>query len=117
MSGEGCLQSQHLADLSDAEAEAIGRTVRRAASGLRKELGVNFVFSAIVGMSFAHFHQHVFVRHPGTPAQYDWMTGDRWAGAPRGPMTAVVKLCKRLRPYLEHDQPLADCYASSEATM
>jgi ATP adenylyltransferase len=90
----------YLADLSDAEAEAIGRTVRRAALGLRTELGADFVFSAIVGMGVAHFHQHLFVRHPGTPTEYGWMAGDKWPDAPRGPTPVVADLCRRLRPYL-----------------
>ncbi len=91
----------YLADLSDGEAQGIGRTVRRAALGLRSELGADFVFSAIVGMGIAHFHQHLFVRHPGTPAEYDWMAGDQWPNAPRATTPAVVELCSRLRPYLE----------------
>ena len=90
----------YLADLSDAEAEVIGRTVRRAARGLRTELGADFVFSAIAGMGIAHFHQHLFVRHAGTPAEYGWMAGDQWPDAPRGPTPMVVELCSRLRPYL-----------------
>ncbi|MEU7827176.1 histidine triad (HIT) protein [Catellatospora sp. NPDC049133] len=91
----------YLADLTDSEAEAIGRAVRRAALGLRTELSADFVFSAIAGMSHAHFHQHVFVRHTGTPAEYGWMSGDQWHDAPRGTAAAVVGLCSRLRPYLD----------------
>ena len=91
----------YLADLTDREAETIGRAVRRAALGLRTELGADFVFSAIVGMGIPHFHQHLFVRHAGTPAEHDWMAGDQWPDAPRGATPAVVALCSRLRPYLD----------------
>jgi hypothetical protein len=45
----------YLDDLSDVEAEAIGRTVRRTALGLRTELNTDFVFSAIIGTGIAHF--------------------------------------------------------------
>lgn len=90
----------HVADLTDQEAEAVGRAVRRAAVGLRAELNPDFVFSAIIGMGQAHFHQHVFVRHPGTPADYDWFTGDTWPGAPRGTAAAVEELGSRLRCHL-----------------
>lgn len=93
----------YLDDLSDAEAVAIARTVKRAARGLRTELGAEFVFSAIIGMGIAHFHQHLFVRHPGTPDGYGWMAGDQWPDAPRGGTADVVELCRRLRPYLEPD--------------
>jgi ATP adenylyltransferase len=91
----------YLADLTDGEAAGIGRTVKRAALGLRTELNADFVFSAVAGMSHAHFHQHVFARHPGTPAEYGWMKGDQWPDAPRGQTSAIVELCERLRPYLE----------------
>ena len=90
----------YLADLSDAEAEVIGRSVRRLAYGMRTELNADFVFSAIAGTAIPHFHQHVFVRHPGTPDEYGWMAGDEWAGAPRGTHDDVADLCTRLRPYL-----------------
>ena len=70
-----------------------------AASGLN--IPGLLVFSAIVGMAIPHFHQHLFVRHAGTPAEYDWMAGDRWPGAPRGDEPAVVELCGRLRRHIE----------------
>jgi ATP adenylyltransferase len=90
----------YLADLTDEEAQAVGRVVRRAAAGLRTELAVDFVFSLIGGMGVAHFHQHVFVRHAGTPAGFGFMAGGEWAGAPRGDIRAVDELCGRLKPYL-----------------
>lgn len=93
----------YLDDLGDAETVAIARTVKRAARGLRTELGADFVFSAIIGMGIPHFHQHLFVRHAGTPARYDWMAGDQWPDAPRGSTADVVDLCLRLRPYLTAD--------------
>jgi diadenosine tetraphosphate (Ap4A) HIT family hydrolase len=91
----------YLTDLSDDEAELIGRAVRRAALGLRTELDADLVFSAIIGTGIAHFHQHVFVRHTGTPADYGWMSGDQWPDAPRGTTASVVELCGRLRRYLD----------------
>lgn len=90
----------YLADLTDSEAEAVGRVVRRAAHGLRTELAAEFVFSAIVGKGVAHFHQHLFVRHAGTPAEYDWMAGDEWPDAPRGTAPEIAELCARLRNHI-----------------
>jgi ATP adenylyltransferase len=89
----------YLADLSDAEAQAIGRVARRAAFGLRSELGADFVFSAIVGTGVPHFHQHIFARHRGTPAEYGWMASHEWPGAPRGTAAELTELADRLRPY------------------
>lgn len=79
--------------LTVAEAEAVARAVRLVAVGLRAELDPEFVFSAVIGRSVAHFHQHVFVRHRGTPHELAW-TEVEWAGAPLGDAT---ELCARLR--------------------
>lgn len=91
----------YLPDLTEEEAEAIARIVRRAAIGLRAELHPDFVFSAVVGTGVSHFHQHLFVRPAGTPARFGWMEGDKWPDAPRGTLDDIVELCGRLRPYIE----------------
>ncbi|WP_191302438.1 HIT domain-containing protein [Lentzea cavernae] len=81
--------------LTEPEAEAAARAARLAAVGLRAELDPEFVFSAIAGRSVPHFHQHVFVRHRGTPDELAW-TEVEWAGAPRGD---AADLCAKLRTY------------------
>ncbi|NES30306.1 histidine triad (HIT) protein [Micromonospora terminaliae] len=87
--------------LTESEAMAVARAVWVGARALRSELGPEFVFSAIVGRQVAHFHQHLFVRHPGTPAQHGWMDVDEWTGAPRGDAPRVAALCARLRGYFQ----------------
>lgn len=89
-----------LADLTEPEAEAVGRAARRAARALRAELDVEYVFSAIVGRQVPHFHQHLFVRHTGTPDTYAWDAGDEWSDVPKGDATEVAALSDRLRPHL-----------------
>jgi len=91
----------YLADLTDREAEKVGKVVRRAALSLRTELAADYVFSVIVGRAVAHFHQHLFVRHTGTPADYDWLAGDEWPEAPRETASDVENLCARLRIYFD----------------
>jgi ATP adenylyltransferase len=86
----------YLDDLSDAEAEAVGRVTARLAGGLRAELDIDFVHTAVLGMGLAHFHQHVFVRHANTPERYAWW--QEWPDAPHGDNEA---LAKRLRRYLD----------------
>jgi diadenosine tetraphosphate (Ap4A) HIT family hydrolase len=83
-----------LDSLTIAEAEAVARAARSVAIGLRAELEPLFVFSAIVGRAVAHFHQHVFARHRGTPDELPW--DEDWPGAPTGDPTA---LCTRLSTY------------------
>ena len=78
--------------LTVAEAEAVARAVRLVAVGLRAELDPEYVFSAVVGRAVAHFHQHVFVRHRGTPDDLAWH--EDWPEAPTGD---AADLCARLR--------------------
>ncbi|HEX8865905.1 MAG TPA: histidine triad (HIT) protein, partial [Lentzea sp.] len=77
----------YLDELTVEEAEAVGRAVRSAAVGLRAELAPEFVFSAIVGRAVAHFHQHVFARHQGTPEALPW--DEEWSEAPTGDVAAL----------------------------
>jgi ATP adenylyltransferase len=81
--------------LSDDEAEAIGRMTARLARGLRAELDIEHVHSMVAGLAVPHFHEHVFVRHTGTPADVEW--SQQWDEAPTGDVEA---LAVRLRDYL-----------------
>ena len=74
--------------LTEAEAAAIGRIRTRVAAALAAELDVEYVFTMVVGTGVAHFHEHVFVRHLGTPADLSW--NDPWPGAPTGDIDALV---------------------------
>ncbi len=86
----------HLEDLTDAEAAAVGRASARLARGLREELRPAFVHTAVVGMGVAHFHQHVFVRHLGTPEHHSWWGA--WRDAPVGD---PQELARRLGGYFD----------------
>jgi ATP adenylyltransferase len=77
-------------ELTSGEAESVARTAWLAARALRAELPVELVFSAIVGMNVHHFHQHIFVRYPGTPSDVDWMASLSWDGAPRSNIDALA---------------------------
>ncbi|WP_198347274.1 HIT family protein [Nocardia terrae] len=90
-----------LADLSDAEGAAVGWAVRRAAEALRAELSPEYVFSAITGISVAHFHQHVFVRFPGTPDDVRWFT--TWSEGPCVDEAELAALCERLATHFTPD--------------
>jgi ATP adenylyltransferase len=91
---------RHVAVLDGLEPDEVGAVARAvwwAARGLRAELDPDFVFSAVVGRAVAHFHQHVFVRHRGTPEDVGWMDGHEWSGAPRVTADRLVELSARLR--------------------
>jgi ATP adenylyltransferase len=84
-----------LDELTDTEAEAVGRTTTKLARGLRSELAIEHVHSMVAGLGVAHFHQHVFVRHVGTPSSYGWC--EPWPDAPQGD---IRDLAGRLAGYL-----------------
>lgn len=87
-------------DLTDAEARAVGWARSRVARAFRAELDIDFVHAMIVGTGVAHFHEHVFARHTGTPAEYEWWR--QWDGGPSGDVNAFAA---RLRPYFSPDSP------------
>jgi ATP adenylyltransferase len=84
-----------LDQLTDVEAAAVGWTTARLARGLRAELEVEHVHSMVAGLGVAHFHQHVFVRHAGTPSNYGWC--EPW---PEAPVGDPAQLARRLAAYL-----------------
>ncbi|WP_180359747.1 hypothetical protein [Miniimonas arenae] len=55
------------------------------------------VFTAIVGLGIAHFHQHVFVRDPGTPATAPWHDPESWDEVPRLDAGGLDRLADALR--------------------
>ncbi|MFI6307356.1 HIT family protein [Amycolatopsis thailandensis] len=85
-----------LDELTPDEVSAVSRAAWCAARGLRAELAPEHVFSAIAGRRVAHFHQHVFARHRGTPAEIGWMDGPSWSGTP---VVDIDALCGRLADY------------------
>ena len=91
-----------LDELTDPEAEALGRLTAQLARGLRSELEIDHVHSMVAGLGVAHFHQHVFVRHAGTPSSYGW--SDPWPGAPEGD---ISDFAGRLSTYLSWHPPPA----------
>lgn len=86
----------YLDQLSDAEAAAVGWAVARLARGLRAELDVEFIHTFVSGRGVAHFHQHVFARHAGTPEDHPWWPD--WADAPHGDIRALKRPAERLLP-------------------
>jgi diadenosine tetraphosphate (Ap4A) HIT family hydrolase len=89
----------YLDQLTGAEAATVGWAAARAAAALRSALDPEHVFAAIVGRGVAHFHQHVFARHRGTPEEFGWMAGNEWDGAPEGGPAELADLADRLRPH------------------
>lgn len=87
--------------MTEREALAVSRAVWCISRVLEAELFPESVFSAIVGRSVSHFHQHVFVRPFGTPDSVAWNDVDSWDSAPRVDEDELNRLCHRLRTRFE----------------
>lgn len=79
------------------EMAAAARVAWWAAQVLAARFGTEDVHSAIVGLRVPHFHQHVFVRHLGTPDATPWHAPGTWDGAPRVGAEALADLAQGLR--------------------
>jgi diadenosine tetraphosphate (Ap4A) HIT family hydrolase len=90
-----------LADLSDAEAQAIGLFTTRVARALMETLGVEHVYSFVIGDGVPHVHVHVIGRYPGAPREYWGPRVDEWPDAPHGGEGEIEKVAERVRSYLK----------------
>lgn len=86
----------HVDSLTDREAAAVGLARRRAAVGLRAELDAEAVHAFVSNRAMEHFHEHVLVRHRGTPADVPWHQVSDAPSARRGDLDDVQELCRRL---------------------
>jgi diadenosine tetraphosphate (Ap4A) HIT family hydrolase len=86
--------------LTTAENDAVGRAASRVARALEAEFGKDLIMSAVAGLAVPHFHQHVFVRHPGTPEEVPWFHSGNWPGAPRWPAAELAALAGRLASHI-----------------
>jgi diadenosine tetraphosphate (Ap4A) HIT family hydrolase len=89
----------HLADLTDAEADSVGRAAHALAQALRAE-GVERVHVAVIGLGVPHFHQHLYPRYPGVPPGTSWLEVDGLPDAPHGGADEIAALVERLRARL-----------------
>ncbi|HIQ04427.1 MAG TPA: HIT family protein [Anaerolineae bacterium] len=90
-----------LADLTNAEAQAIGRLVARLSRALIEELHAENVYAFVVGDRVPHLHFHLIPRHPGTPEEYWGARIDEWPDVPTGDEAEIAVLVARLRARLQ----------------
>ena len=88
------------ADLTPAEAQAVGRLITRLSSALKVCTGAEKVYAEFYGEVTPHLHVLLTARYPNLPEKYwRWNVGG-WPDAPRGDTDAVAELCQRLRATL-----------------
>ena len=89
-----------LAELSESEAEAMGRMVTRISRVLKAVEGVVHVYAFVIGDRVDHLHVHLVPRYVGAPREYWGVRVDEWPDAPRGGPDEVAALCDMLRANL-----------------
>lgn len=89
-----------LADLTDAEARAVGWWCTQASRSLREAAGAEHVYAAVIGDKAAHLHVHLLPRYPGTPREYWWDRVDEWPDARRGTQPEIATFVAGLRGFL-----------------
>lgn len=88
------------ADLTPAEAQAVGLLISRLSSALKVCTGAERVYVVFYGEVTPHLHVYLTARYPDTPEEYlRWNVGD-WPGAPRGGVPEIAAFCRRLRSTL-----------------
>lgn len=88
------------AELTPAEAQAVGLLIARLSQALKACAGADHVYAFFYGDHVPHLHVHVFARYPGTPEEYWRERVGEWSESPKGGADEVAALCQRLRVYL-----------------
>ncbi|HEY7834549.1 MAG TPA: HIT family protein [Ktedonobacterales bacterium] len=88
------------ADLTAAEAQAVGLLIARLSAALKACAGAEKVYAVFYGEVTPHLHIHLTARYPQMPDAYlRWHIED-WPDAPSGDADAIAALCQRLRDAL-----------------
>lgn len=95
-----------LADLTEAEAQALGLWASRAARALMETRGMVHVYSFVIGDGVPHVHVHVIGRYPGAPKPYWGSRVDEWPEAPHGAAAAMAEVTASLRDYFRKTWPV-----------
>jgi histidine triad (HIT) family protein len=90
-----------IGDLTEAEAREVGYQVSRAAKALMATLGMEHVYSFVIGDGVPHVHVHVIGRYPGAPRAYWGPKVDEWPDAPKGDEEAIAALAERIRAWFK----------------
>jgi histidine triad (HIT) family protein len=89
-----------MADLSDAEGQAVGLLAARLSRALQALLAPEHIYAFVIGHGVAHFHMHIIPRYPEAPREYWGVRVDEWPGAPRLDAQQAQELCERIRRQL-----------------
>ena len=90
------------ANLTEAEAQAVGLALARLSNALKTCTGAEKVYVEAYCEIVPHLHLHLTARYPGVPQEYwRWNISD-WPQAPSGGPDEITTLCDQLRASLPH---------------
>src|SRR5262249_41136363 len=89
-----------LGDLTTAEAEAVGRSMRAVARAQLDALGAEHVYAVVFGDGVPHLPVHLAPRYPGTPIEYWGARLSEWPDAPRVDTDSMAGVVSELRACL-----------------
>ena len=91
------------AELTAAEAQAVGSLIARLSTALKRCTGAEKVYAVFYGEVTPHLHVHLTARYANIPKEYLRWNIEDWPDAPRGGANEISALTKRLRATLADD--------------
>ncbi|MBN3555554.1 HIT family protein [Fictibacillus nanhaiensis] len=94
-----------LGDLTIEEANAFGQIMAQVSRAVKETENAEHIYALVSGNSVAHLHMHIVPRYPNTPEEY-WGPNEvySWSEAPFGRNEDIIKVCERIRNYLEENK-------------
>ena len=92
-----------LFDLTDEEAQTLGRWITRLSRALRDSEQAEHVYAFVIGDGVPHVHVQVVPRYAGAPREYWGVHVDEWPDAPHGGPAEMAGLCERIRTHLKNE--------------
>ena len=91
------------AELTPAEAQAVGLLVMRLSRALKACTHAEKVYEVFYGEVTPHLHVHLTARYPDTPAEFLRWNIEDWPDAPRGNAAEIAALSHKLRSSLANN--------------
>lgn len=85
---------------TDEELKAMMRVTKQLSNALMLKFGGERVYVFITGDGVKHMHEHVVIKHIGTPKEYNACRVDEWPEAPRGGYKDIISLNKEIKRIL-----------------
>ena len=87
----------HWADLTDAEASAIGLLITRLSRAMKSVLKVGHTYVVYYAEVTPHLHVILTARYPDMPKEYIRGNIYKWPKAPHGGNKEITELCEKIR--------------------